>query len=146
MSDQITPRVTSQMIPAYIGVLLIAFDLFAVGVPLESGYSQSLWDYFSNQERVFYGLNLLIVVIAVIFHLLEFGGTGKLRGRPILTLGTTGLLTGFANLNLLLGMDGAATIFLVFVALTTIAAFAMAIFDILFRSLVEPEVISRTQK
>ena len=140
MSQAVTPRVTRQMIPAYIGVLVIALDLFAISVQLERGFTASLWDLFTNQDRVFYVLSLLVVVTAVIFHLLEFGGVGKLRGRPILTLGTAGLLTGINNLNLLFQLDGTATIFLVFLALATIAAFAMAITDIVFRAIQKPEI------
>ena len=140
VSQQVTPRVTRQMIPAYIGVLVVALDLFAISVQLERGFTASLWDLFTNQDRVFYVLSLLVVVTAVIFHLLEFGGVGKLRGRPILTLGTAGLLTGISNLNLLFQLDGAATIFLVFLALATIAAFAMAITDIVFRAIQKPEL------
>ena len=74
-----------------------------------------------TQNKIFYVLGIIVVLAAVILHLLEMGGPKAFRGKAILTLGTTGLLTGFNNLNLLIGSDGLSGIFVTFLALSTLS-------------------------
>lgn len=143
MSDQTDLRleVNYRMIPAYLGVMLLAFDLFAVSVTLEDwGSPDSLWQYMYTEEKVFYVLSMIVVLAAVMLHLLEMGGPRAFRGKAILTLGATGLLTGFNNLRILLTFDGLSGIFVTFLALSTLFAFAMAITDIVFRSMAKPNL------
>ena len=143
MSDgtDIRLEVNYLMIPAYLGVMLLAFDLFAVSVTLEDwGSPDSLWQFLDTQNKVFYVLGMIVVLAAVMLHLLEMGGPKAFRGKAILTLGTTGLLTGFNNLNILIGYDELSGIFVTFLALSTLFAFAMAITDIVFRSMAKPNL------
>ena len=143
MSDGTDLRleVNYRMIPAYLGVMLLAFDLFAVSVTLEDwGSPDSLWQFLDTQGKVFYVFSMIVVLAAVMLHLLEMGGPKAFRGKAILTLGTTGLLTGFNNLRLLLTYDGLSGIFVTFLALSTLFAFAMAITDIVFRSMAKPNL------
>ena len=103
MSEQTGLRleVNYRMIPAYLGVMLLAFDLFATSVTFRDwGSPDSLWQIMTTQMKVFYVLSMIVVLAAVILHLLEMGGPKAFRGKAILTLGTTGLLTGFNNLDL----------------------------------------------
>ena len=141
MSEQTGLRleVNYRMIPAYLGVMLLAFDLFATSVTFyDWGSPDSLWQWMTTQMKVFYVLSMIVVLAAVILHLLEMGGPKPFRGKAILTLGTTGLLTGFNNLNNLIGSEGLSGIFVIFLALSTLCAFAMAITDIVFRSMAKP--------
>ena len=143
MSDETDIRleVNYRMIPAYLGVMLLAFDLFAVSVTLEDwGSPDSLWQYFDAQSKVFYVLGMIVVLAAVMLHLLEMGGPKAFRGKAILTLGTTGLLTGFNNLNLLIGAERLSGVFVTFLALSTAFAFVMAITDIVFGSMAKPHL------
>jgi hypothetical protein len=133
--------VNYRMIPAYLGVVFLAFDLFAVSVTLEDwGSPDSLWQVLDTQSQVFYVLGIIVVLAAVMLHLLEMGGPKAFRGKAILTLGTTGLLTGFNNLNILIGADGLSGVFVTVLALSTLFAFAMAITDIVFRSMAKPNL------
>lgn len=143
MSEQTGLRleVNYRMIPAYLGVMLLAFDLFAVSVTLEDwGSPDSLWQYMYTEEKVVYVLSMIVVLAAVMLHLMEMGGPKAFRGKAILTLGATGLLTGFNNLRILLVFDGLSGIFVTFLALSTLFAFAMAITDIVFRSMAKPNL------
>ena len=143
MSDQTDIRleVNYRMIPAYLGVFLLAYDLFAVSVTFyDWGSPDSLWQMMTTQMKVFYVFSMIVVLAAVMLHLLEMGGPKPFRGKPILTLGTTGLLTGFNNLNLLIESEGLSGIFVTFLALSTLCAFAMAITDIVFRSMAKPNL------
>jgi hypothetical protein len=143
VSDQTDIRleVNYRMIPAYLGVLLLAFDLFAVSVTFyDWGSPDSLWQWMTTQMKVFYVFSMIVVLAAVILHLLEMGGPKPFRGKTILTLGTTGLLTGFNNLNLMIESEGLSGIFVTFLALSTLFAFAMAITDIVFRSMAKPNL------
>ena len=143
MSDGTDLRleVNYRMIPAYLGVMLLAFDLFAVSVTLEDwGSPDSLWQFLDTQGKVFYVFSMIVVLAAVMLHLLEMGGPKPFRGKAILTLGTTGLLTGFNNLNNLIGSEGLSGVFVTFLALSTLFAFAMAITDIVFRSMAKPNL------
>lgn len=134
-------EVNYRMIPAYLGVMLLAFDLFAVSVTLEDwGSPDSLWQYMYTEEKVVYVLSMIVVLAAVMLHLMEMGGPKAFRGKAILTLGATGLLTGFNNLRILLVFDGLSGIFVTFLALSTLFAFAMAITDIVFRSMAKPNL------
>jgi len=146
VSDQTGLRleVNYRMIPAYLGVMLLAFDLFATSVTFLDydywGGAPSLWQWMNTEEKVFYVLSMIVVLAAVMLHLLEMGGPKAFRGKAILTLGATGLLTGFNNLRLLLTYDGLSGIFVTFLALSTLFAFAMAITDIVFRSMAKPNL------
>ena len=134
-------EVNYRMIPAYLGVMLLAFDLFAVSVTFyDWGSPDSLWQYLDTQGKVFYVFSMIVVLAAVMLHLLEMGGPKPFRGKAILTLGTTGLLTGFNNLNNLIGSEGLSGVFVTFLALSTLFAFAMAITDIVFRSMAKPNL------
>lgn len=144
MSDQTGLRleVNYRMIPAYLGVMLLAFDLFAMSVTFYDHWGRpgSLWWWMLTEEKVFYVLSMIVVLAAVMLHLLEMGGPKAFRGKAILTLGATGLLTGFNNLRLLLTYDGLSGIFVTFLALSTLFAFAMAFTDIVFRSIAKPNL------
>ena len=129
-------EVNFRMIPAYIGVLALAFNLFSWSVTFEDwGYGGSLWQLSTNASRILFVASSLVLMAAIIFHLLEFGGPRSIRGRPILTLGTSGLLVMLSQLDILLKYDGLSGIFTVFVALGVIANLSMAVTDIIFRSL-----------
>ena len=129
-------EVNFRMIPAYIGVLALAFNLFSWSVTFEDwGYGGSLWQLSTNTSRILFVASSLVLMAAIILHLLEFGGPRSIRGRPILTLGTSGLLVMLSQLDILLKYDGLSGIFTAFVALGVIANFSMAVTDIIFRSL-----------
>ena len=129
-------EVNFRMIPAYIGVLALAFNLFSWSVTFEAwGYGGSLWQLSTNTSRILFVASSLVLMAAIILHLLEFGGPRSIRGRPILTLGTSGLLVMLSQLDILLMYDGLSGIFTAFVALGVIANFSMAVTDIIFRSL-----------
>ena len=137
-------EVNFRMIPAYIGVLALAFNLFSWSVTVQEwGYPGSLWESSTNTSRFIFVLSSLVLMAAIILHLLEFGGPKNIRGRPILTLGTAGLLIMLSDLNVLLEFDnlfggyggGMSGVFKVFLVLGIIANFAMAVTDIIFRSL-----------
>ena len=129
-------EVNFRMIPAYIGVLALAFNLFSWSVTFEDwGYGGSLWQLSTNTSRILFVASSLVLMAAIILHLLEFGGPRSIRGRPILTLGTSGLLVMLSQLDILLKYDGLSGIFTVFVALGVIANLSMAVTDIIFRSL-----------
>ena len=129
-------EVNFRMIPAYIGVLALAFNLFSWSVTFEAwGYGGSLWQLSTNTSRILFVASSLVLMAAIILHLLEFGGPRSIRGRPILTLGTSGLLVMLSQLDILLKYDGLSGIFTAFVALGVIANFSMAVTDIIFRSL-----------
>jgi len=138
-NNDVKLEVNARMIPAFLGVLLLAFDLFAVSVTfLDWGSPLSLWEFMLNSERTVYLLNTLVILAAVLLHLLEMGGPPPFRGKAILTLGTTGLLTGFNNLLVFFVWDNLSGVFVFFVVLSTLCAFAMAITDIVLRSLAKP--------
>ena len=129
-------EVNFRMIPAYIGVLALAFNLFSWSVTFEDwGYGGSLWQLSTNTSRILFVASSLVLMAAIILHLLEFGGPRSIRGRPILTLGTSGLLVMLSQLDILLMYDGLSGIFTAFVVLGVIANFSMAVTDIIFRSL-----------
>ena len=129
-------EVNFRMIPAYIGVLALAFNLFSWSVTFEDwGYGGSLWQLSTNTSRILFVASSLVLMAAIILHLLEFGGPRSIRGRPILTLGTSGLLVMLSQLDILLKYDGLSGIFTAFVVLGVIANFSMAVTDIIFRSL-----------
>tara|TARA_B100000902_G_C27183478_1_gene850137 strand:+ start:674 stop:1105 length:432 start_codon:yes stop_codon:yes gene_type:complete len=130
-------EVNFRMIPAYIGVLALAFNLFSWSVTLLEwgGGGGSLWQLSSNTSRILFVASSLVLMAAIILHLLEFGGPRSIRGRPILTLGTSGLLVMLSQLDILLAYNRLSGIFTAFVVLGVIANFSMAVTDIIFRSL-----------